>query len=98
MSNSVAATILEQIGGNRFIRMVGANNFVGGQNSLSCRFMKGKNNINAMRITLDPNDTYTVEFFNIWGTKVKSITKHREIYCEMLEELFESNTGLYLRF
>ena len=97
MDNTVARTILEQLGGRRFMVMTGAKNFVGGNNSLTFR-LPGKNfckqSINSVQITLDPSDTYTVTFARIRGIDVKVIAMHRDVYVENLRSLFTEVTGL----
>lgn len=96
----VAQTISEQIGGGRFQRMTGARDFVGGENFLMFRLPRGsaKNGINKVRITLDPCDTYTVEFFKVSGVNVTLIHSVDDVYCDMLEDVFTMHTGLYTRF
>ena len=100
MSTQVAKTILEQMGGmRRLALMVGAKNFVGGENRVSFKIGTGaKNKINAVRVTLNARDLYDVEFLRIWGTKVKTVEKVEDAYCDMLVDLFESETGFYLSF
>jgi len=103
MSNvDVAKTILEQLGGGRFIAMTGAKNLIAGageDRSLTFRLPKSKDGINAVKITLDPSDTYTVRFFRIGDRRTayaqtdKSV--HEDIYADMLQELFTRVTGLY---
>jgi hypothetical protein len=97
---TVANTILAQLGGNRFRAMTGASNLVGspdGRGQLSFRLPgKGfaRNGINLVIITLETSDTYTVEFKRIWGTKIKKVNKYEDVYCDMLREIFEEETGL----
>jgi hypothetical protein len=94
----VAKTILEQLGGNKFRAMTGAKNFVGSPNSLTFRLPDAggftKDGINAVQITLDPSDTYTVTFSRIRGGMPKVISMYRDIYVENLREVFERETGL----
>jgi hypothetical protein len=94
---TVSKTILEQLGGRRFIAMTGAKNFVGSDNTLTFR-LPGKNftkqSINSVQITLDANDTYTLTFARIRGGDVKVISMHRDIYVENLRSTFTEVTGL----
>lgn len=95
----VAETIRQQLGGARFAVMTGAKNFVAGENMLLFSVGRGaKAGINKVRVTLDPSDTYTVEFFRIRGVNVKTIAKHSDIYCDQLQDVFTSETGFYTRF
>jgi len=100
MSNiDVAKTILSQLGGGRFIAMTGAKNLIGDATSLTFRLPKAKDGINAVKITLDPSDTYTVRFFRVGDRRTayaqtdKSV--HADIYADTLQELFTRITGLY---
>jgi hypothetical protein len=102
MSNlQVAKTILEQLGGNKFIVMTGARNFWADGNALCLKLPSTphfvKNGINYVRITLTTMDDYTVEFKKVRGMTVKEVSKHEGIYCDMLQELFQEQTGLATR-
>lgn len=94
----VAKTILEQLGGRRFISMTGARDFIGSGNGLTFKIPGGggftKNSVNAVRITLDPSDTYHIEFLRIRKFEVKTIADHSNIYAEQLQEIFKEETGL----
>jgi len=94
---TVAKTILAQLGGGKFIAMTGAKNFIGDENSLSFCLRSGmaKNGSNRVKITLDPCDTYTVQFAKYRALKLTPISEHSDIYCDQLVELFERETGLY---
>lgn len=96
---TIANTILQQLGGRRFSIMTGAKNFCGTANSLSFRIpgTLTRNRINAVRITLDPSDTYTVVFMVIRAMKMKEIATHEDVYCDCLCELFRDVTGLETR-
>lgn len=64
MSTEVAETILKQLGGDRFIAMTGARNFLADGNALRFRLPSNfaKRRINAVRFTLNGTDTYDVVF------------------------------------
>ena len=91
---NVAQTILAQLGGNEFIVLTGAKNFVGGENFLQFRFGRGE----GMRITLNGNDTYDVDHYVIRGTEVKDKGREKGLYSDMLKDMFERRTGLYVSF
>jgi hypothetical protein len=95
---TVANTILDQMGGSgRLASMIGVYNLTGTENALTFRFKaRAKNGSNCVRITLEPSDTYKVEFISIRGRSVKVKSTHEDIYCDVLRELFERETGLYL--
>jgi len=60
---NVANTILDQLGGRRFIVMTGSKSFAGDDNSLTFRIGRNSGNWNAVKITLTPADDYTVSFY-----------------------------------
>ena len=99
----VATTILQQLGGNKFIAMTGAKRFYGDENSLSFALIKtpgfAKKGINFVKITLMPDDTYKMEFNKIiWGNgfpTIKPIQEYTDVYWDQLQELFTEATGLY---
>lgn len=97
----VAKTILSQLGGNKFMAMTGAKNFLGSENALTFRLPGAggftKNGINHVRIELTPLDDYTVTFSRIRGSKVIEIAKHEGAYAEDLQGLFLNETGLETR-
>lgn len=95
---TVAKTILEQLGGGKFIAMTGAKNFLGDTNSLSFRLPGGggfcKGGINYVKVTLTPADTYNVEFSRIRGQKVTLVDAAEDIYVDQLRSIFTRATGL----
>jgi hypothetical protein len=96
---AVANTILAQLGGSgRLVQMIGAKHFVGSANALTFQFAGrgARNQSNCIRITLDPWDTYTVEFLSCRGVKVTPKGTFTDIYADGLRELIEHETGLYL--
>lgn len=96
---TTANTILEQLGGGKFVAMTGAKSFVGSEDSLMfalpSRF--AKNGINKVRVTLTAMDDYTVEFFSIRGINVKEKGKVEGVYAENLQTVFTQFTGLDTR-
>jgi hypothetical protein len=94
---SIAKEILSQLGGNRFVAMTGAKNFGDTGNGLAFQIPAKltKNRINAVKIELDPSDTYVVKFLKISASKLTVVSHHTMIYCDQLEDLFERETGLY---
>ncbi len=96
---TVANTILEQLGGRRFVVMTGCRDFVGSENALKFRIPKAKDGINCCEIKLEPSDTYTVRFVRVGdrrtGYRVTEKSVHEDIYNDSLVELFERVTGLY---
>lgn len=96
---TIATEIKRQLGDARFAMMTGAHTFVGGERFLLFALKRGaKDGINKVRITLDPSDTYTVEFFRIRGVNVTTVSKVSDVYCDQLQAVFTRATGLYTRF
>ena len=95
---SVAETILAQLGGRRFIVMTGAKNLMShtADNALSFRIpgTMTKDRINYVKITLTPDDLYTMEFGKIRGTTYRVIETVEGVYCDMLRDIFTDKTGL----
>ena len=93
----VAKTILEQLGGNKFIAMTGASSFASGKDSLSFRIPRTRK-IKAVVIRLEPNDTYSMRFVgqkNRPSFEVFDVAVVPEVYCDQLQEVFTKYTGLY---
>ena len=98
MSNDIAATILQQLGGNKFRVMTGAKNFLshGKEHALSFKLPSrfASKGINYVKIILDATDTYTVVFGKVLGYTYKEIERYSDIYNDMLQSLFTRVTGL----
>ena len=93
---SVAKTILEQLGGNKFRMMTGAKNFMGFTEGLVMKIGRNSSNSNYLKITLNSMDTYDMEFAKLtrMGEK-KSVTEYNNIYNDMLTDQFTTHTGMY---
>lgn len=96
---TVANEILRQLGGSRFVAMTGAKDILGGPNRLQFQVGRGaKDGINKVRITLDPSDTYTVQFFKMGRAplfEIKTVAEFSDVYADSLRQVFESATGFY---
>ena len=93
---NTATTILNQLGGNKFIAMTGATCYSDG-NTLISKF-KGSKVANIMYVTLNENDTYDVKLCKFRGLDVKTIKEVTGAYAEMLKPIFEGITGLKTSF
>ena len=93
---SIAKTILEQLGGNKFRVMTGAKNLMGFENGLVMKLGRNSSNSNYLKITLNSMDTYDMEFAKLtrMGEK-KSVTEYNNIYNDMLTDQFTAHTGMY---
>ena len=84
---SVAKTILEQLGGNKFRVMTGAKNFMGDENSLSMRIGGNSSNSNYLKITLNSWDLYDMKFCKLTRKfEEKSATEYKNIYNSLLPD------------
>jgi len=90
---TIAAIILEQLGGPRFLAMTGAKHLTALPSGLmfSLPFPSAPNKI---RITLTPLDTYTIEAFRVHGVSVKNRGICTDIYADQLRRTFTRLTGL----
>lgn len=98
---TVPRTILEQLGGGKFITMTGAKHFTGSDRALSFRLpgARGfcKDGINFVKISLNAEDTYDVLFLRLRGVQVKTIAERKSIYVEQLHDVIQTTTGLVTR-
>lgn len=99
-----AETTINQLGGfGKLKAMVGAHNFLKDSNWVSFKF-KGSKNSNYVKITLEADDTYTVEFWKVFNMNRKTFeikkpkfwSAGKGLYADMLIREFETTTGLYL--
>ena len=100
----IAATILQQIGGRRFAAMTGSRDFMDLGDGVRMNLSRNKTSANRLTITLDEEtDTYRMRFYRMtvgkhFEVRTKYIAVYEGVYCDMLEEVFTSVTGLYTRF
>ena len=92
-----ANTLLQQLGGGKFIAMTGAKNLMVDQKEKSLHMRIGKNSkgINHVKITLMPDDTYKMDFGRIRKLDYKVVRSVTGVYAEALREVFTEVTGLY---
>lgn len=96
MANSIATTILAQLGGTgRLVTMIGAHNFIDRGKGLSLSF-RGCRKANRLIITLDESDTYTVELGKFSRCSYTTVYEASGIYADGLRQVIENETGLYL--
>ena len=93
----IAKTILSQLGGNKFIAMTGSKNLGAGENYLSMHLTRNAAKAKYLKITLDPSDTYTMEFYSMKTKTFEKVTKAKfeGVYCDQLQSIFTEVTGLY---
>ena len=90
--------ILAQLGGNKFVAMTGAKNFVkDGDTMLQFDIGRGATNkATKVRIELTYTDTYTVSFhrWNAAKMDLRWISTHTGVYADDLRTLFTRETGM----
>ncbi len=91
---AVANTIADQIG-NRAFMMMGAKDKLGSADSLQFK-IQGSKFANAVRVTLEADDTYTVAFFKVRKFDFNEVASVGMVYADQLRSVIESKTGLYL--
>lgn len=103
----VADTILQQLGGNKFIVMTGSKNFLSDGNTLRMHLAKNVSKANRLEITLDADDLYTMRFYKYtagrlnkktWSwtaDKVEEVYTVSGIWFDMLQPVFTQVTGMY---
>jgi len=92
----VSRTILEQLGGRRFLAMTGAKDLLGSSDSLMFRLPSGfaKGDINTVKITLDWTDTYIIEVMRLGPLPGEVVGKVNYVYADDLQKVFSNLTGL----
>lgn len=97
MENTIAQTILAQLGGKRFLAMTGAKNLLAGEDylamSLPGSLTKGR--VNKIRIRLAADDTYTLDTFKLdRHVSLAPVRTMSGVYVENLRAIFTEMTGL----
>ena len=97
-SKEIGREILNQLGGNKFAVMTGANNFVVDNYTLRFSIMRNAKGAKFVSVTLNSCDLYDLHFFNVNRKyEVITISKKYNVYAEDLRQIFEAETGLYTR-
>jgi hypothetical protein len=94
----IAKTIIAQMGGTGKLRaMVNGRQFLILDAGVQFTF-SGKRGMNKCVVKLTPADTYDIEFWYINARKGTCDKKEEylDVYEDMLIDLFEKTTGLYL--
>lgn len=91
---NVSQTILQQLGGTRFMSMTGAKNFLTTDNGLTMKVGKNAKGVSHIKITL-VNDLYNIEALSIRGfNEPKSKGQFEGVHAENLRSAFTTLTGL----
>ena len=95
-SQTIAANILDQLGGNRFVAMTGARNLAHDKGTLRFKLPSrfARNGINFVAVTLTTADDYRVEFGKLWGLNYKVLETVEGVYADTPRATFTAATGL----
>jgi hypothetical protein len=93
----VATTILNQLGGKRFIAFTGSTNFAAVNKALIMKLKKNQSKATHLRIQLNSLDLYDVHFIKA-GKQLQEVRVYNNVYCDQLQEIFCSVTGFYTKF
>lgn len=103
LSKQYITTMLQQIGGQHFIAMVGvilpiycSYNGIKCEHIAHIHFMaKNEKGINYLDLVYcEGMDTYRMEFYRMTVKGLKHIETHEDVYCDTLQSTFTSVTGL----
>lgn len=92
---TVAKEILTQLGGGKFIAMTGAKNLAGDEKSLQFKIGRNSKSVSHVKVELNGLDLYNVTFYSVRAGKVTIKNQVDNIYNDMLQSTFTTNTGLY---
>ena len=91
----IAKTILQQLGGNKFIAMTGAKNLGFTDKGIQMKIGRNAKGVTHVIIDLDRGkDLYNIEFVKVRGMKRTTVKKLKGIYADQLKKIFTQNTGL----
>lgn len=94
----VAKTILEQLGGNRFLAMTGARTLVTGQTLgvhwLQFDLPRGLSPVSRVVVRLMPSDLYEMDFYAGRGIHCRKLSTSDNVYADQLRATFTAATGL----
>lgn len=111
-NTEIANTILQQLGGRRFVVFTGSKDFMAIENGLKMSLAKNASKANRLEITLNGADLYNMKFyrytpwrfstrggkFTEYPEKITIVKEYKNCYFDQLQELFTETTELYTHF
>ena len=90
---------IQQLGGNRFLYMVGAKNLAidKPRNELHMKIMRNAKGVSHVVIKLTSLDLYDMKFLSIRAGKIRVKAKEKGVYGDQLATFFKKHTGLNTR-
>jgi hypothetical protein len=77
--------------------MLGARNFVWIKDGVTFTWpSRQRSRGNGVEITLRPDDTYDVTFYNVSVKARKKVKEYSNVYADALKRVFQDQTGLRL--
>lgn len=107
VNKEIASTIINQLGGSRFVVMTGSRDFIAIENGVRMTLARNYSKANRLEIVLNGDDTYSMRFYNYQSPKFNSrtyqfcdsketeIKEYEHIYFDQLQELFTNVTHMY---
>lgn len=93
---NITETIFQQFGANKAMVMIGGRAMSEeSRQTLHIQF-KGSRNAKLLTIKLEANDTYTMKFFKVKKYIPVVVKEIQGVYSDMLKDVFEDFTKLYL--
>ena len=106
-NKEIATTILEQLGGRKFVVMTGSSQFIAFDNGLTMKLTKNISKANRMTVTLNEMDLYDIKFEKVVAPRMnkkdytfstgstKMIAEFKDVYADQLRDIFTETTGMY---
>ena len=90
---------IQQLGGNRFLYMVGAKNLAVDKprNELHMKIMRNAKGVSHVVVRLTSLDLYDMKFLSIRAGKIRVKAKEKGVYGDQLATFFKKHTGLNTR-
>jgi hypothetical protein len=96
-TSQIPEIILRQLGGNKFVAMTGASEFIAGSEFLGFKIPKNSSPANRVTIKYFPaRDLYTIDFIKTSrnGLDTKIVQSYKDVSADQLREIFTSFTGM----
>ena len=90
----IARTILDQLGGNKFLAMTGSRDFVAAKNLLRMRLARNKSGASHLTIILAGDDTYRMQFWKLAKASIKVLETIEGVRFDQMQAVFTDVTGL----
>jgi hypothetical protein len=94
VNDAVREEIIDQFGGYRLIQCMLGGRVTYIESGIRIDWPnKQRSKGNRFEIELYPDDTYTVTFYNATKRSIKMVQFYTGVYCDQLQDIFETHTG-----